>query len=131
MALDPQFAATPRTSVGVISAANTARNGTGTIVDCFVAGTNGSLVRKITIQATVTTTAGMVRIYVQIGGTTFLYREISVSAITASATVSAFNASLTLYDANSDGMPLPAGAIIRASTEVANNMNVFVEGGDY
>lgn len=131
MALDPQFAAIPRTTVGAISVANTARNGTGTLVDCFTAGTNGSLIRRITVQSQVTTTAGMVRLFVSIGGTNSLFREIAVSAITASATVAAFNASITLYDANSDGMPLPAGAILRASTEIANAMNVVVEGGDY
>ena len=132
MALQPQFAATPRVQVGALSAANTNRNGTGTIVDCFDAhATNGSIVRKITIQATVTTTAGMVRLFVAIGGTTYLYREISVSAITASGTVAAFNAQVTLYDANSDGLVLPAGAKIRASTNAAEAFNVIVEGMDY
>jgi hypothetical protein len=131
MALQPQFAAVPRVSVGVISVANSNRNGSGAVVDCFTAGPNGSLVRRITIQAIVSTSAGTVRIYVSIGGTTYLYREIAVPAITVSGTVQAFNSSFTLYDANSDGMPLPSGGIIRASTEVANNMNVIVEGGDY
>lgn len=131
MALQPQFAATPRVSVGAISAANTNRNGTGTIVDCFAAGSNGSLIRKVTIQATVTTTAGMVRLFLQIGGTSFLFREVAVPAITASGTVSAFNAVVTFYDSNSDGMIIPSGTILRASTNNAEAMNVIVEGGDY
>lgn len=131
MALDPQFAATPRTAQAVISAANTNRTNTGTIVDIFTAGTNGSLVRKITIQASGTTTAGMVRLWLNIGGTTLLYREIAVSAITPSATVAAFNSTLTLYDASSDGLPLPATAVVRASTNNAETFNVIVEGGDY
>lgn len=131
MALDPQFAATPRTAQAVISAANTNRTNTGTIVDVFTAGSNGSLVRKITIQASGTTTAGMVRLWLNIGGTTLLFREVAVSAITPSGTVAAFNSALTLYDASSDGLPLPASAVVRASTHNTETFNVIVEGGDY
>lgn len=131
MALQPQFAATPRVQAGAISTANTNLDGTGAIADCFNAGSNGSLVRKVTIQAKVTTTAGMVRLYVQISGTNYLIHEQAISAITKSATVAAFKATVTFYDANSDGMPLPNGAAIRASTEKAEAFNVIVEGGDY
>ncbi len=131
MALDPQFAATPRTEQVAISTANTNRTNTGTITDVFTAGTNGSLIRKITIQASATTTAGVVRIWINRGGTTLLYREVLVTAITPSTTVSAFNSIITLYDSMSDGLILPASAVVRASTHNAETFNLIVEGGDY
>lgn len=131
MALTPQYAATPKLAVATVSTANTARDGTGTIATVLTAGTNGTRVRRIEVQATGTTTAGMVRIFLHNGTSAFLYHEFAVTAITPSATVQAFSANIT-EGINPDLLPLtiPSSWSVRASTNNAESFNVFVEGAD-
>lgn len=127
MALAANYSSTPRTAVGVISAANTNRDGTGTIVTVFTAGSNGSRVEDITVVASGTTTAGMVRLFLHDGTTARLWREIAVSAITPSGTVSTFTSSLTNL-----GLVLQGGWSIRAATNNAESFNVCVtRAGDF
>jgi hypothetical protein len=130
MATTPNYASTPRSAVAQISAANTARDGTGTIVSVITGGTNGTRVEDITVQATATTTGGMVRLFLSLdGGTTNrLIREIPVTAITPSATTAAFRADLTDL-----GIVLPNNtAVLRAATNNAEAFNVIVSrAGDF
>jgi hypothetical protein len=126
MAITPNFTKTPRTERGILSAANTNRDGTGTIVNLFDAATVGSRVERIKIYATGTTTAGMIRFYVFDGTNTDLYLEVSVLAITPSATVQAFNAFSTNL-----GLILASGKSLRASTHNAGNFRIVVEGGNF
>ena len=110
-----------------ISAANTARDGTGTVPTIFTAGSEGSLIELIRVVAEGTTTAGMVRIFLHNGATFFLYDEIPVSAITPSATVEVFQGEIV----PSKPLVLPTGWTLRASTHNAEVFNVFVTGGNY
>lgn len=92
MSAAANFASTTRSEIADVSAANTNRDGTGTIVSGFTAGASGSRVDRIEIRATGSTTAGMVRAFKKKGaGAWKLWREYPVSAITPSATVAAFN----------------------------------------
>ena len=59
MASDPVFAVTPKVGLAQVSAANTNRDGTGTIVDILTGGTSGTNISKIEIVATGTTTASL------------------------------------------------------------------------
>jgi hypothetical protein len=130
MATAPNYAATPRSALAQISAANTALDGTGTTVEVIAGAANGTRVDDITIQAAGTTTAGMVRLFLSLdGGTTRrLIREAAIPAATPSATVQA--ARVDLYDL---GIILPnANARIYASTHNANTFNVAVNrAGDF
>jgi hypothetical protein len=130
MATAPNYAATPRSAVGQISTANTARDGTGTIVSVITGGANGTRVDDITIQATATTTAGIVRLFLSLdGGTTNrLIREVEITARTPSGTAPAFRADLLDL-----GIILPnSSAILRASTHNAEAFNVIVSrAGDF
>jgi hypothetical protein len=126
MAASPAYAATPRTERAALSASNTNRDGTGTIINLFTAGANGSRVERITISATGTTTAGMIRFYLFDGTNTDLWREVTVSAITPSATVLAFTTQLA-----SLAYILGTGKSIRVSTHNAENFRVIAEGGDF
>lgn len=126
---NPIFTATPKIGIGQISTANTNRDGTGTIGTILSAGTYGTRVNRIQIKATVTTTAGMIRIFIHDGSNYRLYKEIPVDAITPSGTVEAFEYTLDLQ--NEDAIILPTGYSIRASTHNAETFNVFAEGGDY
>jgi hypothetical protein len=126
MASSPAYTATPRTERATISAANTNRDGTGTIVNLFTAGANGSRVERITVCATGTTTAGMIRFYLFDGINTDLWREVLVTAITPSSTVAAFTFQLTFL-----GYILSNGKSIRVSTNNAESFRVIAEGGDF
>ncbi len=125
----PIFTLTPNVGAVAISTANANRDGTGTIGTVFTAGANGSRISKIQIKATVTTTAGTIRLFIYTGSVYFLWREITTSAITVSATLPAFEYTLRLI--GEDALNLPTGYSLRASTEKAENYNIIAEGGDY
>lgn len=131
MAVVPSYAATPKVGVAVISTANTNRDGTGTIGTVFSAGTNGSRIERIVIQATGTTTAGMVRLFLHDGTNARLYEEVPVTAITPSGTTAAYTETLEAYT-TPEYMPLvlPTGWSLRASTHNAESFNVIAVGGD-
>ena len=126
----PQTVATPKLGQVSISTANTNRDGTGTLGTVYTAGSAGSRHEKITVEATGTTTAGMVRIYISTDGGTnkYLYDEFAIAAITPSATVKTHRESRTY----GGGIVLPASAIMYASTHNAEAFIVRLEqGGDY
>lgn len=127
--ITPIFTLTPKVGVVAIATINTGRDGTGTIGTILSAGTNGTRISRITIKATVTTTAGMVRLWIHDGAAYFLWREILITAITVSATVAAFESIIELLGERA--LILPTGYSLRASTEKAENFNVVAEGGDY
>jgi hypothetical protein len=127
MAADASYAATPRLGIGQVSAANTNRDGTGTLVDILTGVAAGTRVDRVVVDATVTTTAGMVRLYIHDGTNTRLYAEIPIAAVTVSASVAGFRASIETPDLN-----LPSTShVLKASTHNAEAMNVFAHGGDY
>ena len=100
MAANPNFVATPRYFRARATAANTARDGTGTIVDIVPVGTGARKIDRIEITAEGTTTAGMVRLFIWNGTDYRLWREVNVSAITPSATVAAFTFPIDLSGPN-------------------------------
>jgi len=125
MAANPIFVGTIANGVGALAAANTNRDGTGTIVDILTAATLGSLIEFIEIIAAGTTTAGMIRLYLSDGTTTRLWREIPVQAVTPSATVPVWS-----YRIPADEIP-PLAPLwkLRASTHNVENFNVFAPSG--
>jgi hypothetical protein len=128
MATTAQYAATARTAIAQISTANTNRNGTGTIGTVFTGGTNGSRIDDISIVATGTTTAGVVRLFINDGTTSYLWQEILVSAITPSTTVQVF--SFTLL--NQALILASSSWSLRASTNNAETFNILVtRAGDF
>ena len=129
--LTPIYVLTPRAPVVNFATANTARDGTGTIATLMVAGANGSYVRSVRVQATVTTTAGVVRVFRRVSaGTWRLLREILVTAATPSTTVEAWSAEWT--GPNGNGIVLSATDELGVATNNAEAMNAHAEGGgDY
>lgn len=124
MATVPQYAVIPsvqRSCTGALSAANTGRDGTGTIVSILVAGAAGTRIDDLCVTALATTTVGMIRLYISDGGAVnnYLFRELNVPAVVPSATVSAW--ATTLYDM---GLILQPGWSLRASTEKAELFRV-------
>jgi hypothetical protein len=138
MAAVPQYVRDVVSQVASISTANTNRDGTGTLGTVYTArsqanGGQGARIEFITIEATGTTTAGMVRLYVD-NGTARLIREIAVSALTPSATVKAYTIPTSEgADVNGRlaiGLMLAPGDILKASTHNAETFLVRAEGGE-
>jgi hypothetical protein len=131
MATEPQFASTPNYGTGSITAANTARDGTGSnIVTCFTAGASGSKVNEIRLKATGQTAAGFVTLFVHDGTNFRILTEIAVTAITPSTTVASYESTPIRFP----DLDLPTGFTIRAGitvVPVSGTMMVHVEGGNF
>lgn len=136
MSTTANYASTPKNTGAEISTANTARDGTGTSGTVYTAGASGSRIDSIIIQATNTTTAGMIRFFISIdsGTTKRLIGEVPVVAITAAATTPVFQTVLTSQNSAfmQNGLVLQANAILYASTNNAESFNVVVvNAGDF
>lgn len=127
MALNPAFAVVPRIGVAQLSVANTNRDGTtGTYGTVITAGNSGTRIAEITIQASGTTTGGMVRLFTNDGTNNRMFDEISISAVaTPGATTKATRISTTYTN-----LVIPSGWSLRASTHNGEVMNVFALGAD-
>ncbi len=125
----PIYPATPKTWQGQVTAANTNRDGSGSIVTVVTGAANGSRIDRVRVKSTVTTTAGLARLWISLNaGTTWrLYTEISVSAITVSASTAAFESTYLTPD-----LLLPDGsALLGATMEKAEATNFIAHGADY
>lgn len=123
----PRFPLTPVATPVVISTANTNRDGTGTINTVITSGTDGTRVDGVRIQATGTTTAGVVRLFTYDGATWRLLAEILVTAITPSTTIQAWS-----YDwIPPVPLVLPTGVNLGASTHNAESFAVHPIAGSY
>lgn len=127
MATTPNYAAAPRYGAAVISTANANRDGTGTMAVVLTAGASGSRVDTLVVQATGTTTAGMVRLFVHDGTAARLWREVPVAAVTPSGSVEAFRAEINL----AQPLLLPANHSLRAAAHNAEAFNVLALGADF
>jgi hypothetical protein len=128
----PIFSLTPKVGMATISTANTNRDGTGTLGTIVTGGTNGTRVDGIVVQATGTTTAGMVRLFVFDGAsTTQMIDEVPVSAVTPSGTTQAFRVTRRSPDPQTPLLVLPQGYILKAGTHNAESFSVVALGGDY
>lgn len=124
MATAPAYAANPRSlDIGQVSTANTNRDGTGTIATVCTGATAGTRISSVTVQATGTTTAGMVRLYLSTdSGTTWrLFREFVVSAITVGASTAGYRYREVFEDLVLNG----SSDLLGASTHNAETFNVF------
>ena len=111
-----------------IATANANRDGTGTIGVVVTATAEGTRIMWVRIKATAVTTAGTIRFYINTGAAYFLIDEITVSAITPSATLPSFT---YLWSPPAEGLVIPTGYKFEASTEKAENFNVVAYCGDY
>lgn len=126
----PIFAITPVIWKGNVSAANTARDGTGTIVTIGTGGTNGTRIEEIVVKATGDPADSVVTIFLHDGTNYFLWDEFDIGDPTAaSATVPGYRESRTYRN-----LVVPSGWSIRAAITVALTAGVavvFALGGDY
>jgi hypothetical protein len=133
MATAPNFVGSPRVEIAQATTANTNRDGTGTIATVFIAGTNGSRIDKIDVQAIVTTTAGALRWYIHDGTNARMFLETIVQANTVGTTVPGWRATLEEEGISGEVFPiiLETGQSLRVSTHNAETFNVIATGGDF
>lgn len=91
MASAPTFFATPIIGVGLLSAANTNMDGTGSIVTLLSTVLTDTKIELLRVHARQTTTAGMARFWLYSGSLYFLLEEIKILANTISASNPAFS----------------------------------------
>jgi thiamine pyrophosphokinase len=133
----PIFTLTPKAATANIAAANTARDGSGSLVTLFTAGSNGSRVDFITFtssQVTAAASAARVqRVFLtdESGLNPRLISEVAMSAVTASNTAIGATATITF----TNGLIINTGQIIRVSQSVygtaADATDVILRGGNF
>lgn len=127
----PLFVYTPVIAQARISTANTGRDGTGTLGSVCTGASFGTRIDRVTVTATGTTTAGMVRLFVDDGSSNIrLIKEIAVSAITPSGSVAAFASEWVRTD-TLPTLVLPSGYILKAGTNNAETFDVVAYGGNF
>ena len=127
---EPVFVLAPKSWAVSIATGNTARDGSGTVGTVATAASNGSRIDRVNIVAAVTTTAGVVRLFLYDGSTYYLLSETLVTAITPSATVAVYSAEIVRDDGQAV-CELPSGWSLRATTHNSETFKVIASGGDY
>lgn len=130
MAANPAFANVPRIGVAAVSAANTNRDGTGTIVDVITGVTAGTRIERIILKATGDPADCIVNVFYFDGTTNFLFDAFDLENPAAgSVTVDTYRVERAYLD-----LVLPsATAKLRASitaAPTAGAVNVFALGAD-
>lgn len=120
MAVQPQFAATPRQGAALLGAAETSLTVPTTTSVILAGGANGSKIEEIDAMATGTTVAGLVYIFLYDGTTYHLFDTITVTAITASTSVSPFR----LFNRYSNLILLSTWSL-RCSQSIVGNANII------
>ena len=139
----PIFPIKPKVSwAGPITAANTAKDGTGTVHTVFTAGENGSRIDQIKVRALGTNVATVMRFFVNNGqdnnnpANNSLVHEVTIPATTGSETAALADNDVTIQKGAEVVVPipyLPAGYKLNVTigTSVAAGLQVTVWGGDY
>lgn len=128
MATTPNFTSTSRLATAAVSTANTNRDGTGTIVSVITGVAAGTKLFEVDVQMIVSSTAGMVRLFLSsdTGSTWKLFDEVAIAAATVSASVKGTRVA-TQYT----NLILPSASwILGASTHNAEASVVTALGGD-
>lgn len=132
MATTPQFTTTPKIGVAAVSTANTARDGSGTIVTAFTAGASGARVEEVVIKATGDPADSIVTMFIDETGSAGwrIFDEFDIGNPTAGSTTVVAYREPRLY-AN---LVLPAGAKIGFAITVAltsGEIKAWCLGGDF
>lgn len=130
----PIFSGKPKVGFANVTAANTGRDGSGTVYEIFEAdGNYGSFVERIVVRPGGTLVAGVLRIFYNDGAgvatTNFsLLHEFEIPVYAASDTAIMTEIVWEIEDGQ-----LPPGAMLYASSSVlqTNGLKVTAIGGDY
>jgi hypothetical protein len=131
MASAPAFTATPRLAVASVTAANTARDGTGTIPTVITGVAAGTRIDRIRIVATADPADSIVNLFLHDGTTGWFFDSFDIgNPAAASTTVDPF-----MSEKSYANLILPSASwSLRASITVAltaGQINVYAFGGDF
>lgn len=127
------FPLTPVVTWGTITAANTAKDGTGAQVTVFTAGTNGARIDRIKVRNTGTAVQTVLRIFINNGLTNataannILYMERTIPTATVSETTELSDIIILLDMA----LPTTYKINVAIGTTVASALHVTCEGGNF
>lgn len=135
----PIFPLTPNIGYGKVLTANTALDGTGTLVTCFTAGANGSIVDSLTIVHLGINVATVLRLFIKDGLNYTLFFEETIAANTTLSQVAKSVYYEYIFDptngsgTNKKRLSLKPNALIVASvgTTIAAGVQCTLIGGDY
>lgn len=130
----PIFPKTPKVSWGKLDTANTNMDGTGTVVNIFTAGVNGSRVDLIKVKPLGTNIKTVLRLFLNNGSdnevstNNSLFDEVNIPIVWASS-----DDAMSSKDVMFENLVLPAGYKINATigTTINAGIQVTVIGGDY
>lgn len=135
--ITPIFRLTSNVGFLRLAAANTARDGSGTVPTCFTAGANGSNVYSVTFtsaQATAAASSAMVgRLYItdNAGANPRMLQEVVIATATASTTVVGATSTISFPT----GLFIPSGCLLKATISVyagaQDQFDVITRGDDY
>ena len=129
----PIFPKVPKVQSGTVLTANTAKDGTGTVVSVFTAGLDGSRVDTIKVRSLGTNVATVLRIFINNGlvnttaANNSLYMERTIAATTVSETAELVDVEILL------NISLPPSYVLNITigTTIAAGLQVTAVGGDY
>ena len=129
----PIFPKVPKVQFGKVLTANTAKDGTGTVVPIFTAGLEGSRVDTIKVRSLGTNVATVLRIFINNGATNAtvtnntLYMERTIPATTVIETAELSDIEIPI------NISLPNGYVLNVTvgTTIAAGVQVTAIGGDY
>lgn len=133
MAADAAFASTINNGSALLGAAETNLQVPTTTSILITAGTLGTKIEEIVVEGTTTglgatTVAGLVYLFLYDGTTYHLYDTVTVSAVTASATVAPYRSIPSNFASGTSRPPnlmLKSGWSLRASQSIAGNASVL------
>lgn len=141
--LDPIYPITQKVQWGTVTAANTAKDGTGTVVTVFTSGANGSKIDQIKVRALGTNVATVLRFFINNGSdntvaiNNSLIHEVTIAATALSEVAALADNDITILKNTVETNPpipyLPAGYKINCTigTAVAAGLQITVHGADY
>lgn len=121
MSTTAAFASIAAPDLAQLTAANTNRDGTGTVVTVSTGASSGDRLDDIELCAAGTTTDGVIRLFISDGSNTRLVKEVLVSATTPSVTQAVWS-----YKLLNLGWLLKSGWSLKASTHNAETFTVYV-----
>ena len=129
MATSPAFISIPRIGRCSLSTANTATDGTGTINDLIVGVAAGTRILSVNLQATGTTVASLVNLFLWDGTQWDLYDQLTVSATIGSNTNKAYRLPTSYTDLVLPSATWKLGATITVAP-TTGTVRVAAFGGD-
>lgn len=129
----PIYSGTPNIAWGTVATANTAKDGTGTVVTVFTAGADGGRCDYVRARALGTNIATVLRVFINNGSSNAvaanntLFTEITVAATTLSEVAAQVENTINLGLALNPGYKVN----ITIGTTIAAGLAITGVGGDY